>query len=57
MNRIQAGVGVSYFVTEGSAVYAGLNAQHISSAGLNASQDNFALNTPVGVVLGMSWYF
>jgi Lipid A 3-O-deacylase (PagL) len=57
MNLIQAGVGVSYFVTQRSAVYAGLNAQHISNAGLNASQSNFALNTPVGVVLGMSWYF
>jgi hypothetical protein len=57
MNLIQAGVGVSYFVTERGAVYAGLNAQHISNAGLNASQDNFALNTPVGVALGMSWYF
>ena len=57
MNLIQAGIGVSYFVTERSAIYTGLNAQHISNAGLNASQDNFALNTPVGVVLGMSWYF
>jgi hypothetical protein len=57
MNLIQAGVGISYFVTERSAVYAGLNAQHISNARLNASQDNFALNTPIGVVLGMSWYF
>jgi hypothetical protein len=52
MNLIQAGVGISYFVTERSAVYAGLNAQHISNARLNASQDNFALNTPIGAVLG-----
>jgi hypothetical protein len=54
MNLIQAGVGISYFVTERSAVYAGLNAQHISNAGLNASQDNFAVNTSVGVVSGIS---
>ena len=57
MNLIQAGVSISYFVTERSAVYAGPNAQQISNAGLNVSRDNFAPNTLIGVVLGMSWYF
>jgi hypothetical protein len=41
MNLTQAGVGVSYFVTERGAVCAGLNAQHISNAGFNVSQDKF----------------
>lgn len=57
MNLIQAGIGVSYFVTQHSAIYAGLSAQHVSNAGLNASNSNFALNTPVGAVAGVSWYF
>jgi hypothetical protein len=41
MNLIQAGVGISYFVTERSAVYAGLNAQHISNAGLKRKPGQF----------------
>jgi hypothetical protein len=56
MNLIQAGIGESIFVSEHFAIYAGLQAQHISNAGLNGSNRNFALNTAEGVVVGMSWY-
>lgn len=57
MNLIQAGVGGSYFVTDNAAVYVGLRAQHISNAGLNGTDRNYALNTPLGIVIGGSWYF
>ncbi len=56
MNLIQAGIGESYFVTERAAIYLGLQAQHISNAGLNGSNRNYALNTVEGVVIGCSWY-
>jgi hypothetical protein len=56
MNLIQAGIGESFFVTEQFAIYAGLQAQHISNAGLNGSNRNFALNTVEGGVVGISWY-
>lgn len=56
MNLIEAGIGGSYFVSDRIAIYAGLNAQHISNAGLNGTDRNFALNTPLGVVMGVSWY-
>jgi hypothetical protein len=45
MNLIQAGVTISYFVTERSAVYTGPNAQLISNAGL-------VLSGMIGVLLG-----
>jgi hypothetical protein len=57
MNLIQAGAGVSYFVTDRNAVCVGLRAQHISNAGLNGSNVNYSLNTPLGAVLGVSRYF
>lgn len=56
MNLIQAGFGESYFVTGNTAIYFGLQAQHISNAGLNGSNRNFALNTVESVVVGVSWY-
>ncbi len=56
MNLIQAGIGESYFVTDRAAIYFGLQAQHISNAGLNGSNRNYALNTVEGVVIGFSWY-
>ena len=56
MNLIQAGVGESYFVNNHAAIYLGLQAQHISNAGLNGSNRNYSLNTVEGVVLGVSWY-
>jgi hypothetical protein len=57
MNVIQAGIGESYFVTDHAAIYVGLQAQHISNAGLNGSNRNFALNTVESAVIGVSWYF
>jgi len=57
MNLIQAGIGESYFVNDHIAIYLGLQAQHISNAGLNGSNRNFALNTAEGVVVGLSWYW
>lgn len=56
MNLIEAGVGGSYFVSDNTAVYVGLRAQHISNAGLNGGNRNFALNTPFGMVIGVSFY-
>jgi hypothetical protein len=56
MNLIQAGVGESFFVNNNTAIYLGLQAQHISNAGLNGSNRNYALNTVESVVLGVSWY-
>lgn len=56
MNLIQAGFGESYFVTGDMAIYFGLQAQHISNAGLNGSNRNYALNTVESVVVGVSWY-
>ncbi len=56
MNLIQAGIGVSYFISPQAAIYVGLQAQHISNAGLDGSNDNFALNTAAGMVIGFSWY-
>ena len=57
MNLIRAGIGGSYCVTDNAALYVGLRAQHISKAGLNGSNRNYALNTPFGMVIGGSWYF
>jgi hypothetical protein len=57
MNLIQAGIGESYFVNDHIAIYLGLQAQHVSNAGLNGSNRNFALNTAESVVVGLSWYW
>jgi len=56
MNLIQAGFGESYFVTDRTALYLGLQAQHVSNAGLNGSNRNFALNTLESLVVGVQWY-
>jgi hypothetical protein len=56
MNRIKGAVGVSYFVSEQFAAYAGLQAQHISNAGLNGPNRNYALNTPVSFTMGVSCF-
>jgi hypothetical protein len=56
MNLIQAGIGESYFVNNHAAIYLGLQAQHISNAGLNGSNRNYSLNTVESVVVGVSWY-
>lgn len=56
MNLIQAGVGESYFVNNRTAIYLGMQAQHISNAGLNGSNRNYALNTVESFVFGLSWY-
>jgi hypothetical protein len=57
MNLIQAGIGESYFVNKHLAIYLGLQAEHISNAGLNGSNRNFALNTVESGVVGVSWYW
>jgi hypothetical protein len=57
MNRIKGGIGVSYFLTENLAAYIGLQAQHLSNAGLNGPNRNYSLNTPVSFTLGGSWFF
>jgi hypothetical protein len=57
MNRIKGGVGVSYFITENAAAYIGLQAQHLSNAGLNGPNRNYSLNTPVSFAIGGSWFF
>jgi Lipid A 3-O-deacylase (PagL) len=56
MNLIQAGFGESYFANEHAAIYFGLQAQHISNAGLDGSNRNYALNTVESAVVGVSWY-
>lgn len=56
MDEIQAGIGESYFVSDNAAIYAGLQAQHFSNGGFNGGNRNFSLNTPAGLVIGVSWY-
>jgi hypothetical protein len=57
MNRIKGGIGVSYFISENAAAYVGLQAQHLSNAGLNGPNQNYALNTTVSFAAGASWFF
>jgi Lipid A 3-O-deacylase (PagL) len=57
MNRIKGGVGVSYFLSENAAAYVGLQAQHLSNAGLNGPNRNYALNTTTSFAIGASWFF
>jgi hypothetical protein len=57
MNRIKGGLGLSYFISENAASYIGLQAQHLSNAGLNGPNRNYSLNTPVSFVIGGSWFF
>lgn len=56
MNRIKGGVGASWFFTDQAAVCFGLQAQHISNAGLNGANRNYSLNTPDSFVVGLSWF-
>jgi hypothetical protein len=56
MNRIKGGIGVSYFISENAAAYVGLQAQHLSNAGLNGSNRNYSLNTPTSFAIGASWF-
>ncbi|GEM_PF-1308472 len=57
MNRIKGGIGVAYFISENVATYIGLQAQHLSNAGLNGPNRNYSLNTPVSFTIGGSWFF
>lgn len=54
---IRGEAGVSYFVTDHTAVYVGLQAEHFSNGGFNGSDTNYAINTPWGGIFGVSWYF
>jgi hypothetical protein len=58
---IKGEVGIAYFVDNQRALYIGLEAQHLSNAGLNGNEGgnptNFSINTPAGVVVGFSWFF
>jgi hypothetical protein len=56
MNLIEGSVGEEYFVGDRTAIYLGLEAQHISNAGFDGSNRNYALNTPFGIVLGVSCF-
>ncbi len=56
MARIQGAVGISYFMTERAAIYAGLQGQHLSNAGLNGANRNYSLNTAESVVVGLSYF-
>ena len=49
--------GVSFFVTDDTAVYTEVHAEHFSNGGFNGSDRNLAINTPWGGVFGISWYF
>lgn len=53
MALIQAGAGASYFFSDRTSLYVGLQAQHLSNASLNGSLRNFDLNTPLGIVIGI----
>lgn len=52
---IHYGVGLSYFMDPRHTFYFGLQAQHVSNA-LTYGKD-YSLNTPAGVVFGVSWFF
>jgi hypothetical protein len=58
---IKGEVGVACFIDSQTAAYMGLQAQHLSNGGLNGSEDglttNASLNTPWGMVIGVSWFF
>jgi hypothetical protein len=61
--------GLEYFASEQSAIYVGIQGQHVSNAGLNGqatanffgnrinSSTNVSLNTPWGLVMGFTWFF
>ncbi|MGH7932453.1 MAG: acyloxyacyl hydrolase [Candidatus Binataceae bacterium] len=55
---VRGEAGVSYFVGAHGAIYVGLQGEHFSNGSLNGySSRNFSLNTPLGGVFGVSWYF
>jgi hypothetical protein len=56
MDLIQGSIGASFFITQHSAIYLGLQAQHFSNGGFNGSNRNFSLNTPESAVIGVSWF-
>jgi hypothetical protein len=61
MALIRGEVGVAYFITDETAVYMGLQAQHLSNGGFNGEtqggSQNADINTPWGGVVGVSRYF
>ena len=61
MALIKGEVGVSWLIDNQRAVYAGLEAQHVSNAGLNGREarmtTNLSLNTLWGMVVGFSCFF
>jgi hypothetical protein len=61
MALIKGEVGISWLIDNKRAVYAGLEAQHVSNGGLNGRDEgmtkNLSLNTPWGMVVGFSWFF
>jgi len=58
---IKGEVGIAYFIDSQRDLYVGLEAQHLSNAGLNGNEGgnptNFSINTASGVVVGFSWLF
>jgi hypothetical protein len=55
---VQGGAGLSYFFNERGSAYLGLHTQHVSNGSLDGgSQNNFSINTPVGMVAGIAWFF
>ncbi len=51
---IEGGLGLSYFLSERVALYFGYQIQHISNAWTH--RDDRGLNSPAGVVIGVSWF-
>jgi hypothetical protein len=60
MALIKGEIGIAYLIDNQSLLYMGLEAQHFSNGGLNGSANatyNASLNTPWGMVVGLSWLF
>jgi len=51
---LEAGIGVSYFITPGLAVNVGYRFQHVSNGHLY--EKNRGFNSDSGIV-GLTWYF
>jgi hypothetical protein len=53
--------GLEYFIDGHKAIYVGIVGQHVSNGGFNGhvqgSSTNISLNTPWGMVAGLSWFF
>jgi hypothetical protein len=54
---IQGGVGLSYFFRKRAAAYLGLHTEHVSNGGFNGPDRNYSINTALGMVVGVSWFF